>query len=278
MERYSSQRRSPFFDVLGGLNRENLSDHKVGMLTEVDLSSAQRLRAKAERLTGVRPSYTTLVIKAIALALREHPSANRVLVGPWFWRALVQLKAVDVTVMVERDWPGHEQAAFADTIRDCDTKDLATITKELRDLANATPETSPRWRQFKWIVEKLPSRLAVWVLSLPRWSAKLWVAHRGGAVMISSPARYGVDVMVGTWPWPLGVSFGFVKERAVVVEGQVVPRPTMTVTLSFDRRLMAGAPAARFFHTFCELLQNAEQQLADPAQPVRSPDPACQAR
>ena len=79
--------------------------------------------------------------------------------------------------------------------------------------------------------------------------------------MISSPAKYGVDIMVGAWPWPLGFSFGLVKERAMALKGEVVVRPTMALTMSFDRRLMGGAPAARFFRSVCDLLEDAEQTL-----------------
>jgi hypothetical protein len=258
---YQVIRKSRYFNLLGGMARENRGDYKGGMVNEVDLSSAERLRQQIKDATGVRPSYTALLVKAVSLALHEHPYANRIPVGFWFWQRIIQLNHVDMTVMVERDMPGDEQAAFAATLRNTDQRNLVSITTELRELSQATPKTSPRWRQFKWIVENLPYRLALWVVSAPRWSAKLWLEHRGGAAIISSPAKYGVDVMLADWPWPLGVSFGLVKDRPVIVEGAVVVRKTTNVTLRFDRRLMAGAPAARFMQTLCKLLENAEMVL-----------------
>ena len=80
--------------------------------------------------------------------------------------------------------------------------------------------------------------------------------------MISSPAKYGIDMLVGNWPWPIGFSFGLVKERPIVVDGVVVARPTMMLIMSFDRRLMAGAPAARFFSAVGGCLQSAESSLS----------------
>lgn len=80
--------------------------------------------------------------------------------------------------------------------------------------------------------------------------------------MISSPAKYGVDMLVGNWPWPVGFSFGLVKERPIVIEGNIVARPTMMLIMSFDRRLMAGAPAARFFNAVSQALASAETSLA----------------
>ena len=82
--------------------------------------------------------------------------------------------------------------------------------------------------------------------------------------MISSPAKYGVDMLVGNWPWPIGFSFGLVKERPVVIEGNIVARPTMMLIMSFDRRLMAGAPAARFFNAVAQALASAESTLGLP--------------
>jgi pyruvate/2-oxoglutarate dehydrogenase complex dihydrolipoamide acyltransferase (E2) component len=68
-------------------------------------------------------------------------------------------------------------------------------------------------------------------------------------------------MLVGNWPWPMGFSFGLVKERPVAIDGSVVARPTMMLSMSFDRRLMAGAPAARFFSAVGECLKNAETRL-----------------
>lgn len=167
----------------------------------------------------------------------------------------------DISVAVERDRPGLEQAVFVGILRHSATKSLRVLTRELRDLAEATPESCPQLRQFDWIVTRLPRWLALLLFKLPRSSARTWIKHRGGAALISSPAKYGTDVMAAAWPWPLGFSFGFVKERPVVEKGHVVARPTMTLTMSFDRRLMGGAPAARFFRTACDFLEQAETCL-----------------
>ncbi len=253
--------KNRFFEVLEGLNKENRSDNKVAMLSEIDMSSVERLRVANMRLAGVKPSYTAFVAKAVSLALREQPHANRIAIELPFWKRIVQLNDIHMTVAVERDRPGLEQGVYAGTIRHTDRLDLTALTRELQALAQATPETSERWRKFKWVVEKLPCWLAGWVLSIPRLSPDLWIEHRGGSVMISSPAKYGVDIMVGAWPWPLGFSFGLVKERPLAIGGEVVVRPTMMLTMSFDRRLMGGAPAARFIRTVCDHLENAERDM-----------------
>jgi pyruvate/2-oxoglutarate dehydrogenase complex dihydrolipoamide acyltransferase (E2) component len=263
---YSILPKNRFFEVLGGLNYENRSDSKVAMLCEVDMSSAERMRERMVDAGGIKPSYTALVAKAVAQALRECPYANRmVIMWPWKKR-IVQIHQVDVSIAVEQDRKfSIEQAVTVATIRATDCKDVGVITRELRDIVSTPTEEDPRQRKFYWIIEKLPCFLARWVLSLPRFFPGMWLEHRGGAALISSPSKYGIDTVVGTWAWPLGFSFGLVKERPVAVDGAVAIRPTMTVTMSFDRRLMAGAPAARFFNAVCERLSAADTRLAPAA-------------
>ena len=264
MKPYTTLGRNRFFEVLGGLNVENRGDDKVAMLSELDMSSAQDLRAAINSTAGIKPSYTAIVAKAISLALREHPYANRIAVEWPFRRRIVQLHTVHMTVAVERDQPGIEQAVFAGTIRNTDEMDVVSITRELQGLAQATEETNERWRLLKRIVETLPPVLARRLISAPRLFPSQWIKHRGGAVMISSPAKYGVDMMVANWPWPIGYSFGLVKDRPIAVDGAVVVRPTMALTMSFDRRLMGGAPAARFFRAVCDHVEHAEMDMALP--------------
>ena len=87
-------------------------------------------------------------------------------------------------------------------------------------------------------------------------------------MLVSSPAKYGVDVVVGTWSHPLGVSFGLVKPRPVVRGTEIVACLTFALTLNFDRRVMAGAQAARFFKRMVDLLEHAETEMA----PYGSPE------
>ena len=117
MSGYTFLGKSRYFEVLNGLNRENHSDNKVAMLSEVDMSSAERVRESLRVRFGVKPSYTALVAKAVSLTVAEQPHANRVPIEWPFWKRIVQLHQIDMTIAVERDKPGIEQAAYAGTIR-----------------------------------------------------------------------------------------------------------------------------------------------------------------
>jgi pyruvate/2-oxoglutarate dehydrogenase complex dihydrolipoamide acyltransferase (E2) component len=240
----------------------------VSFAAEVDLSEVEAIRAAS---TGRRPSYTSFVVKAVALALKDFPYANRRVhkaALPFFGARIQTFLRLDVAVAVERDFPGSEATAFIDIVRDADRPSLAEITDALHDLATCDASTNKQWREFSGVITRLPVWLATRLIRLPCFVPKLWVKWRGGAVLISSPAKYGVDVVVGSWSHPLGVSFGLVKPRAVVVGGEVVARTTFTLTLNFDRRVMAGAQAARFFRRITERLEHAEKELAPYYEPL----------
>jgi pyruvate/2-oxoglutarate dehydrogenase complex dihydrolipoamide acyltransferase (E2) component len=261
MPRFHFLPRNHFFEVVGANMFENRANDKVAMLSEVDMSECMALRDAIGARTGRRPSYTAFVVRAIALALKTHPYANCIALELPFFKRIVQLDDVSITVAVERDSPGTEQATYAGTIGAADEWSLSELTEELRSMANVQGEHGRRWQVFHRVVTQRPAALARLILRIPALWPGLWLRHRGGAVIVSSPAKYGVDMIVGNWPWPVGFSFGLVKARAWVVDGAVVPRMTMVLSMSFDRRLMAGGPAARFFSAVAVGLTNAETQL-----------------
>ena len=79
--------------------------------------------------------------------------------------------------------------------------------------------------------------------------------------MISSPGKYGVDMIFTDWWAPLALSYGVVKERPLVKQGSVVACPTFILTVSFDVRIMAGAAGAKFARRVIDILENAESEM-----------------
>lgn len=138
------------------LNDEMKPAYKVTFVREIDASAMDRLRQNILRQTSVKPSYTAFVIKAAAMALQEHPYANRALLGFSFWKRFVQFNRFDITVAVERNVPNAESVVLAATILECDKKSLADLTCELVELSNATEDSNPRWRLFYSLLSKVP--------------------------------------------------------------------------------------------------------------------------
>lgn len=254
----------PFFDAAYSIVRTEIKPGRtVTFIGEVDLTEIEAIRSRSG---AQRPSYTAMVIKALALAMREFPYANRRVYRRWWLPfSAVRMQSFmtcDVAVACERNLTGAEAASFADILRDADRLGIAEITAWLRTLSGCDASNNRQWSTFLSIIERFPRPLAAILIRLPVYFPWLWAKYRGGAAWVSSPAKYGVDGVVGTWPSPLGVSFGLVKQRPVVRDGKVVACPTFLLTLNWDRRVMAGAQAARFFRRIVEILEQAQTEMA----------------
>jgi pyruvate/2-oxoglutarate dehydrogenase complex dihydrolipoamide acyltransferase (E2) component len=255
-----------FFDITDSVvSREIRPGRTVSFMSEVDLTDVESVRARAAR-SGQKPCYTAFVVKAVALALREFPYANRRVLPrllPPFSRTRLQVFTHrDISVACERNVPEAEVATCIHVIRDADRLPLAEINRQLRWLAASDETDNGFWRDYRAVVERLPRWTAAFLAWLPNVVPSVWAKWRGGAVLISSPAKYGVDAVVASWTAPLGVSFGLVKPRPVVRDGEVVVRTTFNFLLNWERRVMAGAQAARFFRRIMEILEGAETEMA----------------
>lgn len=237
----------------------------VTFSSEVDLTEINDIRARCPK--ELRPSYTAFVAKAMAIALIEFPYANRRIIRrpllPFCGTKMQQFTTCDIAVACERNLEGIEVATFIDILRNAEDMNLVQITRWLQNLAAAEEGTNKQWKSYKNAIFSMPVWLSSFIISrLPVGSARLWSKWRGGATIISSPARYGVDSLSGSWTHPLGVTFGKVRQRPLVHDGQVVVGTSFVFALNFDRRVMAGAQSARFFHRIVSILENASVELS----------------
>lgn len=253
--KYTTKRPHRFFNVTNLIvGKEVKPGYTVTFVNEIDLSKIEEIRKEWQ--IGKKPTYTAFIAKALAIALQEHPYANRRLYKlPLLGTRLQTFNDVRIAVACERDIPGVEVAAFMDILANAEEKSLSEITTWLFDLANCDLVSNRQWRDFHNLIIRFPSWLAARLISLPLHSPQLWWKWRGGAAVISSPGKYGVDTMIGTWPSPIGISFGFAKNRPIVRNNELSIGKTMFLTLNFDRRVMAGAQAAKFFRRLCDILE-----------------------
>ncbi len=175
-----------------------------------------------------------MVVKACALALREHPRAN----GSYRDGRLQLHSRVNVGVAV-----AAEDALVVPTVFDAEEKSLGEIARETRALAE---------------------RVRAGTITPPELG--------GGTFTVSNLGMYGVTSFTAIINPPQAaiLSVGSVEPRAVVREGEVVARHTMTVTLACDHRILYGADAARFLARIRELLE-APAALDPVAQPAATP-------
>jgi pyruvate dehydrogenase E2 component (dihydrolipoamide acetyltransferase) len=172
------------------------------------------------------PSYNDMVVKACALALREHPRVN----GS-YRDGRVQLYSrvnVGVAVAVESEDP-FQGGLVVPTVFDADIKSLGEIARESRQLAE---------------------RVRAGTITPPELS--------GGTFTLSNLGMYGVRrfAAIINPPQAAIMSVGSLEARPAVRHGEIVARNTMAVDLACDHRMLYGADAARFLSRVRELLES----------------------
>jgi pyruvate dehydrogenase E2 component (dihydrolipoamide acetyltransferase) len=191
-----------------------------GLSRDVDMEACVALRGELKRISSDEaPTYNDMVVKACALALREHPRAN----GSYRDGELQLHSRVNVGVAV-----AAEAALVVPTVFDADQKALGEIARETRALAARVRDGSIT-----------PPELG------------------GGTFTVSNLGMYGIErfAAIINPPQAAILSVGSVAPRAVVYEQQVVARHTMTLTLVCDHRILYGAEAALLLARIRELLQ-----------------------
>ncbi len=189
---------------------------------EIDMSRAVEARARLKAAAGegeVVPSFNDMVVKACALALREHPRAN----GAYRDGRFELYSRVNVGVAV-----AARDALVVPTVFDADRKGLRQIAAESRALAQRVREGT---------------------VTPPELS--------GGTFTVSNLGMYGIDNFsaVINAPQAAILAVGAIKERPVVRGGEIVPAHMLGVTLACDHRILYGAPAAEFLARVRTLLE-----------------------
>ena len=195
---------------------------------DVDMEQCVQLRAQLKALSQPQggqeapppaPTYNDMVVKACALALREHPQAN----GSYRDGRLQLHTRVNVGVAV-----AAEGALVVPTVFDADSKALGEIAREARALAE---------------------RVRAGTITPPELG--------GGTFTVSNLGMFGVRSFsaIINPPQAAIISVGALEQRPVAREGEVAVRHMLTLTLVCDHRILYGAEAARFAARVRELLQ-----------------------
>ena len=186
----------------------------VTLTTEADATELVRLRKQLKDDGGQpAPSYNDLLAKLSAQALLEHPMVNARFEGD----AIVQSTTANLGVAVDTD-----RGLLVPVLRDVQTKSLRQIARESAALIEKA-------RTGRVTVDEL----------------------QGGTFTITNLGMYEIDAFTPIINLPecaiLGV--GRIVPKQVVVDAEaerVAIRQMMFLSLTFDHRLVDGAPAARF--------------------------------
>lgn len=247
------------FQVLSHIIKKEIHpQNSVVFFREIDCSVIENLRHQYSMCEKQKPSYTAFIIKAICQAVKEHPWVNARIFPGFPYSKIFRFPKIHIAVGCETNFPGAEFLAFVDVIKHTDTKSIDAISGELTQFASADIHNSPQLKSFMEIIKNCPVFIARQLCTLPTLLPSLWLKYRGAGIIISSPSKYGVDAVAGSWPHPIGFSFGLVQKKPIVKNNKLEIAPCFTLTMSFDRRILAGGQAARFFNSIATHLMNHE--------------------
>jgi pyruvate dehydrogenase E2 component (dihydrolipoamide acetyltransferase) len=196
-------------------------------ITELDALIRRNLDPARER--GVTLTLTSFLLKAAALALRDHPLFNASLDAEAGELILKRYYHLGIAVAADR-------GLIVPVIRDVGQKPLIELARELAALAQ-------RVREGKATLEDL----------------------RGGTFTITNIGALGGTGAIPIINYPevaiLGVARA--REKAVVREGQIVARLMLPLSLTFDHRVADGADGARFAADIVRRLEHPDQLLLE---------------
>ena len=201
---------------------------QVTLVADVDAANLVSTRRQIKDEYGTKVSYNSILVLAVSRALRELPDVNVSLVED----GLIHLDEINVGVAVDT-----ARGLLVPVVKNSDQKGLFELDHEIRRLAQSAIDGQST-------IDELT----------------------GGTFTITNLGTFGIDAFTPIINPPeaaiLGV--GKISPQAVVVNGNLAVRETVTLSLSFDHRLMDGAPAARFLQRVGQLLERPLVLLSNP--------------
>lgn len=188
---------------------------------EIDAEPLFDLREQLKN-GNLKITFNDFVIRACALALRDHPDANSGFDSGK--QALILFKTVDISVAVT-----VEGGLITPIIRHADYKNLGEISLEMKELAARAKTGKLKPEEYK-----------------------------GGSFTISNMGMFGITdfAAIINPPQAAILAIGGIEECPRVKEGQVVVGKRMNLILSADHRVLDGAEAAKFVKTIQKYLEN----------------------
>ncbi len=191
----------------------------------IDMDAAVAGRAKLNETSPVKISFNDLVLKACAIALKQHPAIN----SSWLGDTIRTNEHINIGVAVAVD-----EGLLVPVVRFADTKSLSQIAAEVKDFAKKAKDKK---------------------LQPSDWE--------GNTFTISNLGMFGVDEFTAIINPPDAciLAIGGISQVPVVKNGAVVPGNIMKVTLSCDHRVVDGASGAAFLQTLKSLLEEPIRML-----------------
>jgi len=192
---------------------------------DIHMDNAMAFRTSVNATEGYKISFNDIVVKAVALSLRKHPTVN----SSWMGDFIRRNQHVNIGVAV-----AVEDGLLVPVVRFADTKGFMQISAEVKDFAGRAKDKK---------------------LQPADWE--------GNTFTISNLGMFGIEsfTAIVNPPDSCILAVGGIKEVPVVKNGQVVPGNVMKVTLSCDHRVVDGASGSAFLQTFKNYMENPVSML-----------------
>ena len=185
----------------------------------IDMDSAVQARGKLNESSPVKISFNDIVLKAVAIALRQHPAVN----SSWRGDTIRINHHVHIGVAVAID-----DGLIVPVVRFADAKSLSQIAAEVKDLAGRAKSKKLQPTEYE-----------------------------GSTFTISNMGMFGVEEFTAIINSPNSciLAVSAIQQVPVVKNGAVVPGNVMKLTLSCDHRVVDGASGSAFLQTLKLLLE-----------------------
>lgn len=185
----------------------------------IDMDACVAARAKLNEQASVKISFNDMIIKAVSLALRQHPKVN----SSWLGDTIRYNHHVNIGVAVAVD-----EGLLVPVVRHANMLSLTQIAAQVKEFAQKAKDKK---------------------LQPSDWE--------GSTFTISNLGMFGIDhfTAIINPPDACILAVGGIQQEPVVKNGAVVPGNVMKVTLSCDHRVVDGATGAAFLQTLKQLLE-----------------------
>ncbi|MBX2902551.1 MAG: 2-oxo acid dehydrogenase subunit E2 [Chitinophagales bacterium] len=192
------------------------------LTADIHMDKAVVFRTELNEIKGQKVSFNDLVVKAVALALREHPAIN----ASWLGETIRYNEHIHIGIAV-----AVEEGLVVPVVRFADGKDLSSIATESKTLAQKA--TSKKL---------LPEDM------------------QGNTFTVSNLGMFGIEEFTAIINTPDAciLSVGALRDEVAVVNGQIQAVKRMKITLGCDHRVVDGATGAKFLQA---VRKNLEEPL-----------------
>lgn len=196
------------------------------LTVSIDMDNAMAARGQINEVAPVKVSFNDIVVKAVAVALKQHPAVN----SSWQGDKIRFNEHTNIGVAM-----AVEDGLLVPVVRFADGKSLSHISAEVKDFAGKAK--AKKLQPSDW---------------------------EGSTFTVSNLGMFGIDEFTSIINSPDGaiLSVGAIQQIPVVKNGAVVPGNVMKVTLGCDHRVVDGATGAAFLQTVKSLIESPIRLLA----------------